>query len=117
MDGAFSVRSYYNCFKEKLYGPLIHHDKVSALAHLWKIKAPSKILFFGWRFILDKLAIKDQLIKRGVLVEGNESNYVFCLLDDETLRHLFSTCEVFKGFGRVSTDGWMLAQHYLWRIL
>lgn len=74
-------------------------------AHLWKTKAPSKILFISWRFILDKLATKDQLVKRGILVEGNESKCVFCLTEDETLWHLFSSCVVFKGIWR-RVYGW-----------
>ncbi|XP_058756418.1 uncharacterized protein LOC131629651 [Vicia villosa] len=93
-EGVFSVKSCYVCFKEKLSGPAVNQNTVKALTHLWKIKVPSKILFFGWRFIHNRIAAKDQLIKRGILVEGNDSLCVFCHMEEESLMHLFWSCEV-----------------------
>ncbi|XP_058765967.1 uncharacterized protein LOC131639491 [Vicia villosa] len=104
-DGVFTVSSCYDHFKEKLSGPPLKHDKVTALDHLWKIKSPSKNLFFGWRLILEKLATKDQLARRGILVEGIETACVFCQSEEETLVHLFAGCSVTLGIWR-KVFGW-----------
>ncbi|XP_058783163.1 uncharacterized protein LOC131657821 [Vicia villosa] len=105
-DGVFTVSSCYERFKEKLSGPPLCHAKVTALGHLWKIKSPSKILFFGWRLILEKLATKDQLARRGILVEGIETACVFCQSEEETLTHLFAGCSVTLGIWR-KVFGWV----------
>lgn len=36
-----------------------------ALLALWRNKVPSKIHIFGWRLLLKRLPIRDELIKRG----------------------------------------------------
>ncbi|XP_058747098.1 uncharacterized protein LOC131620094 [Vicia villosa] len=104
-DGAFTVSSCYDRFKEKLSGPPLNQATVSALDYLWKTKSPSKILFFGWRLILEKLATKDQLARRGILVEGIETICVFFQSEEETLVHLFAGCSITKGIWR-KVFGW-----------
>ncbi|XP_058754371.1 uncharacterized protein LOC131627546 [Vicia villosa] len=93
-SGVFSVSSCYKIFKEKLSSPPLDNFTVLALSQLWNIKVPSKILFFGWRCIINKLATKDLLVKRGILREGNDARCVLCLSEDESHRHLFVNCVV-----------------------
>lgn len=54
--GGFSVKSCYDHFKDTFSGPPLNNSVVKALSSLWKIKAPSKILFLGWRSIHKKIA-------------------------------------------------------------
>ncbi|XP_058732554.1 uncharacterized protein LOC131604078 [Vicia villosa] len=93
-DGIFSVKSCYDFLKAKLSGPDLLADKVRALSHLWKVKAPSKVLFFCWRFIHNRLATRDLLVSRGILNEGSESLCVLCMKEEESRTHLFLNCDV-----------------------
>ncbi|XP_058734311.1 uncharacterized protein LOC131606012 [Vicia villosa] len=92
--GVFTVSSCYNRFRKNLSGPPIDNITVVALSHLWKVNAPPKILLFGWRFIINKIATKDLLVKRGIILDGDDSRCVFCAKENESLRHLFAHCEV-----------------------
>ncbi|XP_058748335.1 uncharacterized protein LOC131621306, partial [Vicia villosa] len=103
-SGIFTVSSCYNRFREKLSGAPLDNSTVLALAQIWKVNAPSKILLFGWRFIINKLATKDLLVKRGILSEGDDSRCVFCDKEDESQRHLFDLCEVTKRVWRKVYD-------------
>lgn len=51
-------------------------DNVSTLKKLWKNVAPSKILVFGWKLMLLGLLTRDELNKRGAIVEENNFSYV-----------------------------------------
>ncbi|XP_058746901.1 uncharacterized protein LOC131619876 [Vicia villosa] len=93
-DSIFSVKSCYYPFKDKLSGPPLDSNVLMAIKHLWMIKAPSNILFFGWRFILNRIATKYQLVRRRIMMEGNDSLCVLCQKEEESLLHLFSSCEV-----------------------
>ncbi|XP_058741729.1 uncharacterized protein LOC131614118 [Vicia villosa] len=95
-EGCFSVKSCYVFFKGNLSGPPLNVVKVRALAHLWTIKVPSKILFFCWRFIHNRIATKENLVRRGILNDVGDSLCVLCYSEEETLAHLFSDCEVSK---------------------
>ncbi|XP_058742102.1 uncharacterized protein LOC131614547 [Vicia villosa] len=94
LKGCFSVNSCYVFFKGKLSSPLMNIDKAGALANIWNIKVPSKILFFCWRFIHNRIATKDNLVSRGILNEEGDSFCVLCDSEEETLMHLFSECEM-----------------------
>ncbi|XP_058761560.1 uncharacterized protein LOC131634951 [Vicia villosa] len=61
---------------------------------LWRIKSPPNILHFGWRILLNRLATKDQLLKRGMLMEDGDSACVFCHSEEENLHHLLGGCKV-----------------------
>lgn len=57
-------------------------------------KSPSKILYFGWRFLHKRVATKDHFFKRGILKEHNDLLCVMCMMEVESLSHLFGDCEV-----------------------
>ncbi|XP_058762860.1 uncharacterized protein LOC131636242 [Vicia villosa] len=58
------------------------------LKAMWDLKLPPKIKLFAWRFFIDRLPTKDQLLKRGV---SNVSNPIcdFCGNLLESSSHLF----------------------------
>ncbi|XP_058763858.1 uncharacterized protein LOC131637292 [Vicia villosa] len=91
----FTVKSCYDTFKSKLSGPPLNTRMVKAFKHLWKVKAPPKILFFGWRIIHNnRLSTKYQLHKRGMSDVSRDLNCVFCLSEEECPSHLLGGCEV-----------------------
>ncbi|XP_058774251.1 uncharacterized protein LOC131648516 [Vicia villosa] len=73
---------------------------VKAVKHLWKVKAPPKVLIFGRRIIHNRFATKDQLIKRGILMDDIVSEYVFCSTETESLSHLLGGCLVVEAIWR-----------------
>ncbi|XP_058783188.1 uncharacterized protein LOC131657849 [Vicia villosa] len=95
-EGVFTVKSCYERFKAKLFGLSIDPSIVKAASLLWKVKTPSKLLFFGWRIIHNRIASKAQLHKRGIL-DSSVLNYVFCSVVDENLSHLLGGCVVVVG--------------------
>ncbi|XP_058759850.1 uncharacterized protein LOC131633146 [Vicia villosa] len=99
-SGSFSVKSCYDRFMAILSGTPMEDNKVKALSYLWKCNAPSRILFFGWRFILDRIATRDQLVRRGILREGNDSLCALCLLEEESIEHLSYSCRVTSSIWR-----------------
>lgn len=93
-DGSFSVKSCFLRFREKLSTPPLHDSLMKAANHLWKVKGPSKILHFGWRIILNRLATKDNLHKKGIEAIANKLFCVFCGDEVESLNHLLSSCGI-----------------------
>ncbi|XP_058722186.1 uncharacterized protein LOC131593792 [Vicia villosa] len=89
------MSSCYHRFFSKLSGPPIFACVVKAAAFIWKIQAPSKSIFFGWRLIHDRLATKDHLYKKGIL-DISESNCVFCSEEEERLAPLLGGCLAVK---------------------
>lgn len=87
------MKSCYNRFKEKLPSPPLPANSGLALSHLWRIKVLSKILCFRWRVILNRIASKDQLLKRGIVTILNDLTCVFCAEEEESLSHILSRCE------------------------
>ncbi|XP_058775768.1 uncharacterized protein LOC131650044 [Vicia villosa] len=92
-DGVFSVRSCYDWFFSKLSGPPINSNVAKACSFLWKVKAPSKFIIFGWRVIHNRIATKDLLHKRGIL-DVNNLQCVFCSSEEDSLPHILGGCRV-----------------------
>lgn len=92
-EGVFIVKSCYECFKAKLSGLGIIPNMVKASSLIWQVKAPSKILFFGWRIIHNRIAPKDQLHERGIL-GSNDLLCVFCSIEEECLLHILGGCRI-----------------------
>jgi hypothetical protein len=70
---------------------------LAALKKLWKIDVPSKVLVFGWRFILDRLPTRLALNHRGIILNRNDMSCAFCSLNTEDIGHLFFSCQFSVG--------------------
>ncbi|XP_058775790.1 uncharacterized protein LOC131650065 [Vicia villosa] len=92
-DGRFTVRSFYELFfPEFAVGDSINEDVARALVSLWKLEAPPKLQFFGWRVLLNCIATKDQLFMRNIVPVSNDLCCVFCTTQLEDTDHLFGSC-------------------------
>lgn len=69
-----------------------NEDISFVMALVWKIKVPSKMQVFGWKFISNRIATKEKLAKTSIIVDDNDKVCPFCLLDIETLNHLMVQC-------------------------
>ena len=59
---------------------------------IWDAWAPTKVQAFGWRLLLGRLPTLDNLIKRGVALNGSPNICYFCRSHEETVPHLFFGC-------------------------
>jgi hypothetical protein len=91
--GLFTVRSYYSVLAESQQGLELDPIILAALKKLWKIDVPSKVLVFGWRFILDRLPTRSALNHRGIILNPNDTTCAFCSQNLEDLGHLFLSCQ------------------------
>ncbi|XP_058725811.1 uncharacterized protein LOC131597115 [Vicia villosa] len=67
----------------------------SLLKVMWELKIPPKMHIFAWRFFIEKIPSKDELLNRGVTCILN-SDCVFCGNHPEVFSHLFFNCHVVK---------------------
>ena len=78
----FSVRSFYNALEEK--GEVTFPSKI-----IWDSWAPTKVSFFSWEVIWDRILSIDQLKKRGWVLAGFRCT---CKDADESVEHLLIHC-------------------------
>jgi len=79
----FSVKSTYN----KLVN---HRSGVSVFGSLWNLKAMPSALFYVWRALLNRIATKQNLHKRGVTL--GDTLCVLCGREEETTTHILLLC-------------------------
>ncbi|XWS10694.1 hypothetical protein CRYUN_Cryun38cG0019500 [Craigia yunnanensis] len=65
----------------------------STNSKLWKFVwmgfVPPKLEVFCWQLLRGRIAVKDQLARRGLL-DWNKTGCIFCKVDIESVGHLFS---------------------------
>lgn len=61
---------------------------------LWSTLAPSKVVAFGWRVLINRLATKDNLALRNVLPVEEALSCVSCGSNEESSLHLFLHCDL-----------------------
>jgi hypothetical protein len=104
--GSFSVRSYYSVLIASQPVEALEAFVLAALKKLWKIDVPSKVLVFGWRFILDRLPTHLALNHRGIILNSNDMSCVFCSLNVEDIGHLFLSCHFSVGIW-IAISNWL----------
>ncbi|XP_058750207.1 uncharacterized protein LOC131623229 [Vicia villosa] len=68
---------------------------IKMLDVIWKTNIPAKTKIFSWRFLINRLPLKDQLANRGVS-SLTSIDCPFCASHPESLDHLFFNCHVTK---------------------
>ncbi|XP_058731364.1 uncharacterized protein LOC131603122 [Vicia villosa] len=94
-DGNEGVFSVYSCVEEiRRRGEEVMQPAsvLRRLDFMWKLKVPSKVSIFAWRFILDRLPTRDILQRRGILSGNNDSGCALCFSFLESSAHLFDQC-------------------------
>jgi hypothetical protein len=95
-DGDYSVRSTYHLLKDQC-NPNLAESSSSHLKQLWKEiwKAPvsNKIKTFLWRLSKNILPIRENLLKKGILLDPI---YPICHNEVESMDHLFLFCDFAK---------------------
>jgi len=84
--GKYTVRSAYQLLDRNS-----KDDNTDGIFHdIWKLKIPSKSVFFVWRLIRDRLPTKSNFARRNVDI--NDTLCPFCREKDEDAAHLFFSC-------------------------
>ncbi|XP_058763359.1 uncharacterized protein LOC131636778 [Vicia villosa] len=91
-SGVYVVGEYYNKLLREVTEEEGQPDVKVALNVLWQSWLSSKVKIFGWRLLKDRLATKQQLIKRGIIEPNDESLCVFGYGQLEDSIHLFLNC-------------------------
>jgi hypothetical protein len=62
--------------------------------NMWKSPAPSKVIAFGWRVLLNRIPTRVNLSLRNALPPEVSTMCVFCNLKEESATHIFLHCDV-----------------------
>lgn len=81
-DGKYTVKTFYVMYEE---GPHV----ISSISKFWKIKAPMRVMVFGWLMLHNKILTVDNLVKRGWELVNR---CCLCREQAETVKHLFRNC-------------------------
>lgn len=105
--GEYSVKSAYT----KLVGLVLTEDswqidEKRVFQDLWAIKAPSKVVAFSWRVLLNRIATKVNLEARNILPDEGSLLCVACGRSNESVLHLFLHCEL-------ATNVWLELMRWL----
>ncbi|XP_058774729.1 uncharacterized protein LOC131649001 [Vicia villosa] len=87
----YSVKEAYNTLM-----PEPGSDVRIAWSKLWNKAIPTKVSCLAWRLVQNKIATKDNLVRRGVLLQGQERCAGECGRE-ENVSHLFFECHCFAG--------------------
>lgn len=68
-------------------------DSDQVFIKLWHVLAPSNAKVFVWRVHWDRIQTKSNLIKRGIVLSGDDAKCPLCLNFEELVEHLFLTCQ------------------------
>jgi len=71
---------------------MIHREHNEVFKKIWKIKALPSMQHFAWKVLLVRVATKDNLTMRGILI--GSTLCVMCSNDEESVSHLLFTCNV-----------------------
>jgi hypothetical protein len=83
----FSVTSIY-IYKSNF--SLLH--LLGTIAKVWNSWVSSKVIVFSWQALLGRLPTRENLVRRGVVLEGPIAGCVLCGEGRETEDHLFASC-------------------------
>ncbi|CAK8535432.1 unnamed protein product [Lathyrus sativus] len=84
----FSVLSCYDRLSCLLDGGVLDDECRLALRTSWKAISPVKTKVFVWRLCLNRLSSRDNLLRRGLMLNSHELVCPLCLLVDEDIIHL-----------------------------
>jgi hypothetical protein len=75
----FSARFCYNLLLDlRQVDVTVDSDVLEAVKILWKNVVASKVSFFRWRLLFDRLPTRKALNHRGILVNSHDLSCIFC---------------------------------------
>lgn len=100
LNKMISIKSYYEWLCSFFFfagtGEGLDIIKVEAYKKLWRNDVLLKVIIVTWILLLDKVATREALFRRGILVSTRDLCCVFCFKEIKTASHLFCRCEVMR---------------------
>jgi len=91
----FPVKSaYLKLDRLMLMEDLWREQEKRVLSRLWKSPAPSKVVAFSWKLLLNRVPTRDNLRLRKVLLAEVPNSCVLCDREVESALHLFLHCDI-----------------------
>jgi hypothetical protein len=88
--GSFTVKSAYNkLISLESHFEVMGEEEGRVFGQIWESPAPSKVVAFSWKVILNRIPTRINLARRNVLPENGSLNCVLCDLVGESESHLF----------------------------
>lgn len=88
MEDGYLVRTRYNLLVDFSVVMETETNREKALSMLGKANAPFKIKVFGQSCFWNRICLKNQLLRKGILNPNVDLNCVLCASEVETLFHL-----------------------------
>lgn len=92
--GCFSVKTCFAKLLQENSYPTLDESSRESLKWMWEAKVPQKVKLFGWRILQNKVATRDQLGWKGIIVGSNNCRCVLCNEKIESIDHLFLSCNL-----------------------
>jgi hypothetical protein len=94
-SGDFSVKSSYSKLEALVSNVAMWtEEEKGVFDRMWKSPAPSKVVAFAWKVLLNRVPTKVNLATRNALGPEDSTRCVLCNAMEESSRHLFLHCEV-----------------------
>jgi len=94
-SGVFSVKSSYRKLEALVSTEVMWtEEEKGVFDNMWKSPAPSKVVAFAWRVLLNRAPTKVNLALRNVLGPEDSTFCVLCNTVEESSCHLFLHCDV-----------------------
>jgi len=97
-DGAFTMKSMYKKLEDMfILEDIWNVEEKRIFEQLWKSPAPSKVVAFSWKMLLDRIPTRINLSRRNALPPEVPLRCVMCEMEPESSTHLFLHCRVAQG--------------------
>lgn len=94
-DDSFSVKSLYLKLEGREIGEeLWPNEERRDFRNIWKSGAPSKVIAFVWKALLDRIPTRVNLDIRNCLPPDIGPNCVWCVEAPESSSHIFLHCDM-----------------------
>jgi len=93
-QGGFSVKSLYSKLEDVFLAEnRWPEEEMKVFRQIWKSGAPSKVMAFSWKLLLDRIP-RVNLEVRNCLPPEEGANCFWCVLGRESSIHLFLHCDM-----------------------
>ncbi|GKU94430.1 hypothetical protein SLEP1_g7926 [Rubroshorea leprosula] len=101
-DGQYSTTTAYSVLTKERRGL----DGAKIFKRVWNPIFPSKIATFNWKVVLDRIPMKLNLFKRGIIKDMREGKCTLCEVQDEDTNHLFLNCKIARWLWSACARWW-----------
>lgn len=93
-SGRYITKEAYDYLMARHEEVNIPDDLESGFRMIWNKLAPLKVVGHAWRLLWNRLPTKDNLVRRKILQQHDDTRCVFCSSKEENARHVFFECSI-----------------------